>query len=102
MDAHLPMHDSSICCIFYFVITIESHNPLLIHVNSTESREYRHREENVQKRIAYGNIASIIHRNFSRAHSSIAVQIRSEHIDLNSYLYQRKVPGLINQKFQSG
>ena len=55
-----------------------------------------------RKRITYRNTPSNIHRNLSRAQSSIAVQIRSEHIGLNSYLYRRKVPGVINPKCQCG
>ncbi|KAI0998523.1 hypothetical protein K3495_g9672 [Podosphaera aphanis] len=45
---------------------------------------------------------SNIHRNLSRAQSSIAIQIRSEHIGLNSYLHRRKVPGVANPKCQCG
>ena len=33
---------------------------------------------------------------------SVAIQIRSEHIGLNSYLYRRKVPGVANSKCQCG
>ena len=43
-----------------------------------------------------------IHQNLSRAQSSIAIQIRSEHIGLNSYLYRRKVPGVDSPKCQCG
>ena len=32
-----------------------------------------------------------IHRNLTRAQSSVAIQLRSEHIGLNSYLIRRKV-----------
>ena len=35
-----------------------------------------------------------IHQNLSRAQSSIATQVRSEHIGLNAYLYRRNVPGV--------
>ena len=33
-------------------------------------------------------------QHLTRAQSSIAMQIRSEHIGLNAYLYRRKVPGV--------
>ena len=45
---------------------------------------------------------SEIQQNLSRAQSSIAMQIRSEHIGLNSYLYRRKVPGVDSPKCQCG
>lgn len=45
---------------------------------------------------------SNIHQNLSRAQSSIAIQMRSEHIGLNSYLHRRKVPGVANPKCQCG
>ena len=35
-----------------------------------------------------------IHKSLKRAQSSIAMQIRSEHIGLKSCLYRRKVPGV--------
>ncbi|KAI0995165.1 hypothetical protein K3495_g13018 [Podosphaera aphanis] len=35
-----------------------------------------------------------IHKGLKRAQSSIAMQIRSEHIGLKSYLHRRKVPGV--------
>ncbi|KAI0998080.1 hypothetical protein K3495_g10112 [Podosphaera aphanis] len=35
-----------------------------------------------------------IHQSLKRAQSSIAMQIRSEHIGLKSYLHRRKVPGV--------
>ncbi|CCU74263.1 hypothetical protein BGHDH14_bgh03408 [Blumeria hordei DH14] len=35
-----------------------------------------------------------IHRNLTRAQSSVAIQLRSEHIGLNSYLSRRKVRGV--------
>ncbi|KAI0996447.1 hypothetical protein K3495_g11734 [Podosphaera aphanis] len=38
----------------------------------------------------------------SRAQSSIATQIRSEHIGLNAYLYRRKIPGVESPICQCG
>ncbi|KHJ32033.1 hypothetical protein EV44_g3928 [Erysiphe necator] len=43
-----------------------------------------------------------LHRNLSRAQSSIATQVRSEHIGLNSYLYRRKVPGVETPTYWCG
>ncbi|KHJ30542.1 hypothetical protein EV44_g4290 [Erysiphe necator] len=43
-----------------------------------------------------------LHRNLSRAQSSIATQVRSEHNGLNSYLYRRKVPGVEAPSCQCG
>ena len=45
---------------------------------------------------------SNLHRNLKRAQSSIAIQIRSEHIGLKSYLYRRKVPGVDNPRCPCG
>lgn len=45
---------------------------------------------------------SEIHQNLSRAQSSVAIQIRSEYIGLNSYLHRRKVSGVYNPKCQCG
>ncbi|KAI1007534.1 hypothetical protein K3495_g687 [Podosphaera aphanis] len=45
---------------------------------------------------------SNLHRNLKRAQSSIAMQIRSEHIRLNSYLHRRKVPGVDNPRCPCG
>ena len=45
---------------------------------------------------------SKIHQNLSRAQSSVAMQIRSEHIGLNSYLYRKNVPGVDSPKCQCG
>ena len=59
-------------------------------------------EKTGRKRITYRNTPSNIHRNLSRAQSSIVVQIRNERVGLNSYLYQRKVFGVINPKCQCG
>ena len=53
-------------------------------------------------RMNYRGTPVQIHQNLSRAQSSIAIQIRSEHIGLNSYLYRRKVPGVNNPKCQCG
>lgn len=55
-----------------------------------------------RNRINLKGTRSEIHQNLSRAQSSIAMQIRSEHIGLNSYLYRRKVPGVDSPKFQRG
>ncbi|KAI1004605.1 hypothetical protein K3495_g3605 [Podosphaera aphanis] len=41
---------------------------------------------------------SNLHQNLTRAQSSIAMQIRTEHIGLKSYLYRRKVPGVDNPR----
>ena len=43
-----------------------------------------------------------IHRNLTRAQSSVAIQLRSEHIGLNSYLSRRKVPGVEKPSCQCG
>ena len=43
-----------------------------------------------------------IHQNLTRAQSSIAIQIRSEHVGLNAYLYRRKVPGVDEPRCQCG
>ena len=45
---------------------------------------------------------SEIHNNLKRAQSSIAIQIRSEHIGFNSYLHRRKVPGIDSPRCQCG
>ncbi|KAI1004655.1 hypothetical protein K3495_g3557 [Podosphaera aphanis] len=45
---------------------------------------------------------SNLHQNLTRAQSSIAMQIRTEHIGLKSYLYRRKVPGVDNPRCPSG
>ncbi|KAI0999420.1 hypothetical protein K3495_g8776 [Podosphaera aphanis] len=45
---------------------------------------------------------SNLHRNLKRAQSSIAMQIRSKHIVLNSYLHRRKVPGVDNPRCPCG
>ncbi|KAI0995820.1 hypothetical protein K3495_g12359 [Podosphaera aphanis] len=50
----------------------------------------------------YRGAPSKIHRNLSRAESSIATQIRSEHIGLNSYLFRRKVPNVETPSCQCG
>ena len=55
-----------------------------------------------RRRITYRNTPLNIQRNVCRAQCSIVVQIRSGHIDFNSYLYRRKVPGVINPKCQCG
>ncbi|KAI1003950.1 hypothetical protein K3495_g4261 [Podosphaera aphanis] len=46
------------------------------------------------KGLNFKDTPSELHRNLTRAQSSIATQIRSEHIGFNSYLYRRKVPGV--------
>ena len=43
-----------------------------------------------------------IHRNLTRAQSSDAIQLRSEHIGLDSYLNIRKVPGAEKPSCQCG
>ena len=53
-----------------------------------------------KKRMNQKGTPSDIHRNLSRAQSSLATQLRSEHIGLNSYLHRRKVPGVNNPKCQ--
>ena len=52
--------------------------------------------------MTYTGTPSSIHENLIRAQSSIAMQLRSEHIGLNSYLYRRKVPGVDSPKCQCG
>ena len=44
----------------------------------------------------------LLHRNLTRAQSSLAMQIRSEHMGLNSYLYRRKVPGVYSPSCPCG
>ncbi|KAI1004857.1 hypothetical protein K3495_g3360 [Podosphaera aphanis] len=55
-----------------------------------------------RKKMTDRGTPSNIHQNLSRAQSSIAIQMRSEHIGLNSYLHRRKVPGVANPKCQCG
>lgn len=45
---------------------------------------------------------SLIHKTLKRAQSSIATQIRSGHVGLNSYLYRRQVPGIESPRCQCG
>lgn len=47
-----------------------------------------------KKKLTFRHTPSELHRNLTRAQSSIAMQIRSEHIGFNSYLYRRKIPGV--------
>ena len=54
---------------------------------------YTQRNTN-QKRLNFKDTPSELHRHLTRAKSSIASQIRSEHIGFNSYLHRRKVPGV--------
>lgn len=55
-----------------------------------------------RKKMNLRGTPSEIHQNLSRAQSSIAMQMRSEHIGLNSYLHRRKVPGVESPKCQCG
>ncbi|KAI1006249.1 hypothetical protein K3495_g1966 [Podosphaera aphanis] len=50
----------------------------------------------------YRGTPTEIYRNLNRAQSSIAIQLRSEHVGLNSYLYCRKVPGVETPACQCG
>lgn len=43
---------------------------------------------------------SSINENLNRAQSSIVIQLKSEHIGLNSYLHRRKVPGADSLRFK--
>lgn len=47
-----------------------------------------------EKFLSFKDTPNELHRNLTRAQSSIAMQIRSEHIGFNPYLIQRKVPGV--------
>lgn len=53
-------------------------------------------------RIKFTGTPFAIHQNLTRAQSSIATQIRSEHVGLNAYLYRRKVPGVDEPRCQCG
>nr|CCA28224.1 predicted protein putative [Albugo laibachii Nc14] len=53
-------------------------------------------------RMNYTGTPYAIHQNLTRAQSSIATQIRSEHVGLNAYLYRRKVPGVDEPRCQCG
>ncbi|KAI0998792.1 hypothetical protein K3495_g9404 [Podosphaera aphanis] len=55
-----------------------------------------------RKRLNFKGTPSNIHLSLSRAQSSVATQIRNEHIGLNSYLYRRKVPGVHDPSCQCG
>jgi hypothetical protein len=52
-------------------------------------------------RMNYREAPVQIHQNLSRAQSSIAMQIRSEHIGLNSYLYRRIVAEKMGKKLDT-
>ncbi|KAI0996549.1 hypothetical protein K3495_g11632 [Podosphaera aphanis] len=43
-----------------------------------------------------------LHRNLKRSQSSIAIQIRSEHVGFAAYPYRRNVPGVNEQSCQCG
>ncbi|KAI0997976.1 hypothetical protein K3495_g10214 [Podosphaera aphanis] len=51
-----------------------------------------------RKRLNFSEAPSTIHRNLNRAQSSVAIQLRGEHIGLSSYLHRRKVPGVETPK----
>ena len=55
-----------------------------------------------RKRVSLRGTPCAIHKNLKRAQSSLAMQIRSEHIGFNSYLYRRKVPGVDNPRCPCG
>ncbi|KHJ33520.1 hypothetical protein EV44_g3676 [Erysiphe necator] len=55
-----------------------------------------------RQKMSLKSTPSNLHRHLKRAQSSVAMQIRSEHIGLKSYLYRRKVPGVNNQSCPCG
>ncbi|KAI0997495.1 hypothetical protein K3495_g10692 [Podosphaera aphanis] len=55
-----------------------------------------------RKKVSLRGSPYSVHKNLKRAQSSLAMQIRSEHIGLNYYLYRRKVPGVDNQSYPCG
>ncbi|KHJ32507.1 hypothetical protein EV44_g3156 [Erysiphe necator] len=59
-------------------------------------------ERTGRKRLSKKDTPFNIHLNLKRAQSSIAIQIRSEYLGLNSYLHRRRVPGVENPKCQCG
>ena len=59
-------------------------------------------EQTGSTKMNFKDTHSNIHRNLTRAQSSVAIQLRSEHIGLNSYLSRRKVPGVEKPSCQCG
>ena len=59
-------------------------------------------EQTGSTKINFKDLPLNIHRTLTRAQSSVAIQLRSEHIGLNSYLYRRKVPGVEKPSYQCG
>ncbi|KAI1002561.1 hypothetical protein K3495_g5637 [Podosphaera aphanis] len=59
-------------------------------------------QQTSRKRLNFKGTPSNTHLSLSKAQSSVATQIRSEHIGLNSYLYRRKVPGVHDPSCQCG
>lgn len=55
-----------------------------------------------KERMNFKGTPSLIHRTLKRAQSSIAIQTRSGHVGLNSYLYRRQVPGIESPRCQCG
>ncbi|KAI0995004.1 hypothetical protein K3495_g13178 [Podosphaera aphanis] len=55
-----------------------------------------------KRKVSFRGTPYSMHKTLKRAQSSIAMQIRSEHMGLKSYLYRRNVPGVENPSCPCG
>ena len=58
--------------------------------------QFHQNRKSDRRKISLHKSPFLLHRNLIRAQSSLAMQIRSEHMGLNSYLYRRKVPEVLS------
>lgn len=72
------------------------------HSETWRAAKFYQSRKSGRRKLSFQGSPFFLHRDLTRAQSSLAIQIRSEHMGLKSYLHRRKVPGVWSPGYSCG